>query len=269
MLRIPALCLAVLVLAAPPLRAWGRAGHAEVARIAVTGLTPAALAQVQTLLEDDRDALGAPSGRHTLPEIASWPDEIRDVAPKGSYRGWHTRANPVCAGTLGPCPDGHCVDELIEHFGQVLADPRQPARQRNEALKWVVHLVGDLHQPLHSGVAEDGGRTPVRTLQGRPLQGATLHSVWDSQLARIALKGWHGRIATGAPESAPRQWMLESRDLALRNVYQALPGFACGKPLPAALDLDDAYVEQAVPVIRLQMERAGQRLALALNRWLR
>jgi hypothetical protein len=243
-----------------------------VTRIAEARLTPTAQAQVRVLLEDDLDAAGRPSGRHTLAEIASWPDELRDLAPKGAYQGWHTRANPVCREALGPCTDGHCVDELIVHYGQILADPAQPRRERNEALKWVVHLVGDLHQPLHSGVAGDHGKTPVRSLAGATLvPGTTLHEVWDGALARIALKDWRpgGRPEGLSADDGPLQWMLESRDLALRHVYQPIPGFACGQPLPAVLDLDRDYVQQAVPVVRLQLLRAGYRLADQLNRWLR
>ena len=99
----------------------------------------------------------------------------------------------------------------------------------------------------------------------------TLHEVWDGALARIALKGWRpgGRPEGLSMDDGPLQWMLESRDLALHHVYQPIPGFACGQLLPAALDLDRDYVQQAVPVIRLQLLRAGYRLADQLNRWLR
>lgn len=63
--------------------------------------------------------------------------------------------------------------------------------------------------------------------------------------------------------------MLESREVALRNVYQPIPGFSCAVRLEGPLDLDPAYVDQAVPVIRLQLERAGLRLAALLDRCLR
>ena len=242
------------------------------ARIAEAHLSERARAEVRELLRGDLDALGAPSGRSTLTEAASWPDEIRQLAPEGAYKGWHSRANPVCGGELAQCLDGHCVDALIEHFGAILQDPGQPPRQRNEALKWVVHLLGDLHQPLHSGVAGDHGQTPVRTIRHKTLKpGTTLHDVWDGQLLKIALRGWH-REARPKPldmETSPRQWMLESREVALENVYRALPGFTCDAPLPAWLDLDKAYVKQAIPAIRCQIERAGFRLADMLNDWLR
>ena len=263
--------LAACLLWPLPLRAWGREGHAEIARIAQAHLSEPALAQVQMLLKHDLNALGEPSGRRTLAEVASWPDELRSVSPKHAYQGWHGRANPVCGEALGPCPGGNCVDELIERFGRVLQDPRRPLRERNEALKWVVHLIGDLHQPLHAGVAEDHGQTPVRTIRGRNTRpDASLHSVWDGQLARIALRGWQAptRMGEEAKASSPRQWLLESRAVALANVYQALPGFSCRKPMPPALDLDADYVQQAVPAVRLQVARAGFRLADKLNLWL-
>ncbi|HWQ09379.1 MAG TPA: S1/P1 nuclease [Holophaga sp.] len=268
MFRLPALLLAFSLICSAPARAWGKLGHAEIARIAQARLDPPALEEVKMLLRNDQNAAGLPSGRRTLPEIASWPDEIQSLAPYRVYQGSHTRANPVCGGELGPCSDGYCVDELIERYSAVLRDRDQPLQERNRALKWVVHLIGDLHQPLHSGVAEDHGRTPVRSIR-RKATGpyATLHSVWDDQLARIALKGWH---CPDRPEGvdaggSPRQWMLESRDVSLHHVYEPIPGFDCRKPLPESLDLDDAYVLQAIPAIRLQIERAGLRLAERLN----
>ena len=271
LLRLSALLLAFSLASAPPARAWSRLGHAEIARIAQARLDPPVLAEVQMLLRNDLNGAGLPSGRRTLPEVASWPDEIRSLAPDRDYQGWHTRANPVCGGELGPCSNGHCVDELIERYGAILRDQDQPLRERNRALKWVVHLIGDLHQPLHSGVAKDHGRTPVLSIRGKAIKSnATLHSVWDDQLARIALKGWH---CPDQPEGvdaggSPRTWMLESRDVSLHHVYEPIAGFDCRQPLPEFLDLDDAYVQQAIPAIRLQIERAGLRLAARLNQWL-
>lgn len=258
---------------ATPAHAWGRQGHTEVARFAELHLSPQALDQVHRLLRNDLDALGQPSGRRNLASIASWADEIREVAPEGAFKGWHSRSNPVCSHALARCKNGHCVDELIEHFSQILQDREQSERQRNEALKWIVHLIGDLHQPLHSGVAKDGGHTAVTAIQGRALNpGTTLHNVWDSDLAKLALRHWHAHADPGdLPEKAPvspRQWMLESRDLALDHVYRPLPGFTCDGSMPSEVSLDEAYVEQAIPVIRQQIERAGLRLAQRLNQLL-
>jgi len=252
--------------------AWGRAGHAAVAELAAANLSPAAAAQVEALLVDDLDASGRPSGRKTLAAVASWADEIRDEAVKTdpkAFKGWHVRRNLVCEEGLGACRDGRCVDELILHYTAVLKDRSQDVRTRNEALKWVVHLVGDLHQPLHSGVNANGGGAKVR-IEGVELKpGTTFHNVWDSELARAALKGWKSQArlidAGPLPAQAPTQWMIETKALALREVYQPLAGFNCGGPIAEPIVLDGAYQENSRAVIRAQVERAGLRLAQWLN----
>jgi len=258
-------------------QAWGVKGHAAVAALAQTALSPAAQAQVGALLVDDLDRDGQPSGRKTLADVASWPDEIREVADPSTYRGWHVRANPVCSADSGPCTDGHCVDQLIVHYAAILADHEQSPRARNEALKWVVHLVGDLHQPLHSGVAKDKGAAPVVLAGTTDDKHRTLHQVWDSELAAKALKLGRLHLPAMLPAYAPEDvavWMQESRQLALEHAYAPLPGFACGSWNPPHKDgtpivLDEAYQAQALPVIRLQMERAAARLAALLNTALR
>ena len=253
--------------------AWSAKGHAAIAELAWKNLTPTAQAQVEKLLQDDLDRHGQPSGRTTLAQIAAWPDEIRSVAPKNAYRGWHGRNNSVCDKDLGPCREGHCVDANIIHFAAILGDRKQPHRARNEALKWVVHLVGDLHQPLHSGVAMDYGYITVMLEGLKAKRSITLHGAWDKQLALpvLAQGPLSGRLATQKPlpANAPTAWMTETRDIARKHVYDPIPGFSCGEKLKAPVMLDRAYQEQAVPVIRERMETAGLRLARLLNQLLR
>ncbi|WP_018607018.1 S1/P1 nuclease [Uliginosibacterium gangwonense] len=268
-----ALCSGFLLVCVPQAQAWGVKGHAAIADLAQAALSPAAQAQVKLLLADDLDRGGQPSGRHTLAEVASWADEIREGADAKTYRGWHVRGNSVCSAELGACPDGHCVDQLILHYAAILADRDQAPRARNEALKWVVHLVGDLHQPLHSGVAKDKGALPVALAGVEDGKRRTLHQVWDSELAAKALKLGRLHLPAELPAYAPEDvagWMQESRQLALEHAYTPLPGFACGSWNPPRSDdtpmlLDEAYQVQALPVIRLQMERAAARLAVLLN----
>lgn len=269
----------VLLLALLPAlaQAWNAAGHAAVAAIAESQLTPQAAAEVTRLLANDLDRHGKPSKRTQLTEIASWPDEIRDEAAKtdpAAFRGWHVRSNSVCRDTLGPCKDGHCVDQLIIYYAGVLADRSQSERARNEALKWVVHLVGDLHMPLHSGVNLNGGGARVDMVGlFLPSSEATLHKIWDGPLLDHALAGWV-RQPVEVPSAslaadAPTQWMRESRDVALREVYQPLAGFRCDVKLAEPIRIDEAYRARSVPVIRQQIERAGLRLAQLLNASLR
>lgn len=262
--------LAVLPLGA---QAWNRAGHAAIAAIAESQLTLAARQQVGELLTGDLDRLEKPSGRKSIAEVASWPDEIREEAIKtdpSAYKGWHVRSNQVCSDTLGSCRDGNCVDQLIIRYTALLADRSQSARARNEALKWVVHLVGDLHMPLHSGVNRNGGGAKVR-MTGLTLKSdATFHTVWDTELLDAALAGWV-RTAPSVPaeprlpDDAPTQWMIETRTLALREVYEPLPGFSCSAKLAEPFVLDSAYQQRSVAVVRQQIEHAALRLAQLLN----
>ncbi|MBK1682537.1 S1/P1 nuclease [Rhodoferax fermentans] len=248
---------------------WGKLGHATVAEIAATQLTPAATVQVSSLLKNDLDRDQQPSGRTTLAQIASWPDEIREIAPAGTYQGWHTRANPVCSEALGACKDGYCVDQLIIHYAQILQDPSQTPRARNEALKWVVHLVGDLHMPMHSGVH---GKNIAVSLEGQsPRPDAALHWAWDNTLAKLALQSGP-LVLTPLPDfsaapaaDAPTQWMRETRLLSRQFVFDPLAGFSCGVDLQGPVVLDLAYQQQAAPVIRKQIAKAGLRLAQLLN----
>ena len=268
------LLLACLLVVSLPAAAWNKKGHATIARIAEANLTPAARAQAHALLKDDLDNNGKLSGRKTLVDVASWADEIRKTAPEYTYRGWHTRGNPVCTQKLGRCKKGECVDQKLLHSAAVLKDQNASARERNEALKWVVHLVGDLHTPLHSGSNRDGtGEILVTVESAKSYRDATLHSVWDHELLNAALKSNPLTAALNSNEKLPPNavtlWMLETRDVSRKYVYDPLTGFACGTRIGEPIVLDRAYQQQALPVIRLQIERAGLRLAQLLNELLR
>ena len=263
---------AVIALPVTDALAWGHAGHAAVGALADANLTPVARAEVQELLASDLDRRGKPSGRKTLAGVASWADQVRADAWKtdpAAMKGWHTRGNQVCGSQLKDCPDGACVDQMIIHFAAILGDRSQPLRARNEALKFVVHLVGDLHQPMHSGVNINSGpaRAVLAGLDPRP--DATLHMLWDTDLAEAALRDWKPTAKLGEtrplPPDAPTQWMIEAREVSLQSVYKPLAEFTCAAKLQEPIVLDQAYQQQSVPVVRRQIERAGLRLAQLIN----
>jgi len=265
----PVLLVSCLLTVSLPASAWNKNGHTAIAIIAEANFTPTARAQVDALLKDDLDAYNRPSGRTTLPEIASWADEIRNAAPKGKYVGWHTRSNPICKDKLGVCWANRCVDKNLLRYIRVLKDKHANHRRRNEALKWVVHLVGDIHQPLHSGSNYDGTGNIDALLEGG--KHTTLHKLWDADLLNAALKDNPVTAKLDATEKLPpypiavRMWMLEARDLSRTEVYAPLPGFQCGKDFSEPYALDKTYQEHSVPVVRKQIERAGLRLAQLLN----
>lgn len=272
--------LATLLLAAPSLRAWGPEGHAIVADIAQAHLTPAAAREVQALL--------AIEGLDRLDQISSWADGNRKERP--GTGPWHYVDIPLAADRyVAPrdCRRDQCVVAQISHFGQVLADRAAAPAARLEALKWLVHFVGDVHQPLHAEDNDDkGGNTVQVQFFGR---GSNLHAVWDGGLLRHALDLVpgpnytfdHARVqadATALDASiAPSDradwsrvgglpalyadaidWAGESHQLAREVAYAHLDGR--GKPGWSA-----RYQAVAWPVARTRLQQGGVRLAAVLN----
>jgi hypothetical protein len=272
---------AILVLTAQAAVAWGPQGHRTIGAIADRLLTPGAHAAVLQLLEDDRDKFGNPSGRTTLESVSEWADELHGTPV--ARPSWHYDDVPICGSEAKAryCPNGQCNTEQLKRLTGVLGDTRAPARERNEALKWVVHLVGDIHQPLHAADNGDhGGNLVLVALEGMRTRGReNLHRAWDSDLVQRVLHARNHQqpprdIDALASEAAnlerqvgqgtPDSWARESNNLA-RNVAYHYPGFACNS-LPAGIVvLDGAYLDDAGVVVRERLLLAGARLANLLN----
>ena len=156
-----------------PAWSWGRAAHELVARVAEERLTPAAHEQVRVLLH------GA-----ALAAVADWADVIRDQRPE--TKRWHFVDIPRQHRRYDAQHDcrlkrtGDCAIAAIARMQRVLADRHAAAEARTEALKFLVHLVADLHQPMHCIDDHDGGGNDVRVrFFGKP---TNLHAVWDREL---------------------------------------------------------------------------------------
>jgi len=275
------LALLAVLAVAPACWGWGLQGHATTAAIADRLLNPRAKAAVAELLQDDLDAAGNPSHRTTLESVASWPDEIRNTP--ASHQPWHYDNIPIC----GPpdkstyCPNGECATEQMPRLVQVLGNAQASRRERNEALKWVVHIVGDIHQPLHAGSNLDRGGTQVQVaLAGRKTHGnLVLHGVWDTEFVQVALG-----MKTAGPvppeiDALTRQaaamarvqgqgniesWAAESLQLAHEHAYR-YPEFACGVIPAKILVLSESYQDEAASVDRNRVLVGGARLGNLLN----
>lgn len=180
--------LAVVALLPTPLFAWGAKGHAVVAEIAERGLSPNVAAQVRGL------NFAAP-----LRDIASLPDDWRADETKGLRPGntgplhYANIPNDAAAGfdRARDCKDDQCVVAAIEKYSAILEDKTQPRDKRREALIYIVHFMGDLHQPMHSAggmvrdeqtgqmVLDRGGNLVKIRLLGVE---TNLHSAWDGLL---------------------------------------------------------------------------------------
>jgi hypothetical protein len=273
----------LLAFSAPAL-AWGPEGHRVVGEIAARYLSAKAQAQVSELLKNDRLADGQPSGRHTLSEIANWADEIKDFEWGKRRASWHYDDVPLCrpAEYARYCRSGRCASAQLARQIELLGDPGARPRARNEALKWVVHLVGDIHQPLHAADRGDRGGNLVRVSffgqrDNPPYGSLSLHAVWDVLLlSKLTADRGGERFLVSAPiaESDRRAWeqgsipgwIAESYALARDRVYPSLPVSAsCGRRIREIVDLGESYYANAAPVVEMQLRKAGVRLARVLN----
>lgn len=267
-----ALCCACLSAAFPSgARAWGAEGHRITGLIAYELLSPRARAAVRHYLGSD-DLAGA----------AVWMDEQRPALAQQFPHSpsWHYDNVPVCphaAPAAHICPDGNCASAQIETFGRILADNAATHDDRALALRLVVHMVGDIHQPLHAADNHDrgGNRIAIRLSSGD----ANLHYAWDAVFVKAALRGMgekefadslvtaHRADIEGWAKGEVQDWIAESNRLAATKVYGGLAGFACPAPTADSLQtLDTAYHDEAAKVVRLQLARAGVRIAAVLNR---
>lgn len=271
--------LAGLAIAAPAL-AWGPQGHALIADIAAAHLTPSAQAQVSHLLA--RDA------HERLDEIASWADAIRSRRPATSR--WHYVNIPLSAThyqATRDCPNDDCVVAKIARFARILGNTDAAASERVEALKFVVHFVADVQQPLHATNHDDKGGNDVKLHYFGHRR--NLHSVWDSGIVDHALglyvhrhysidygptrraarrlddrisahdrKAWSRGIRVGRLERTAVRWADQAHRLARTVAYGDLPD-------PPRQDWSSTYQRKAWPVVRRQIQRGGVRLAGVLN----
>ncbi len=270
-----------LLLTSQPALAWGPQGHRTIGAIADRLLSPAAHGVVLAILADDRDKFGNPSGRTTLESVSDWADEVRHTP--ADHPAWHYEDIPVCGSGEKArfCPDAECVTEQLKRQIARLGDTASSARQRAEALKWVVHLLGDIHQPLHAADNGDhGGNLVPVVLEGVHTRGReNLHRAWDNDLVQLALDARSRQqpprnIAALAKEAqnlerevgqgTPDSWAQESNHLA-RNVAYHYPGFSCNSVPRASIVLDRGYLDDAELVVRERLLLAGARLATLLN----
>lgn len=282
------LALAAALCSSPAL-AWSAHGHSMVGDIATRFLTPTATLAVADLLRDDLAADGKPSGRATLGQVASWPDELRATPEQRATGVYHYDDVPICGvpDRRLYCPDGKCATAWFTKQLAVLKDPSQPRLARNEALKWITHLVGDLHQPLHASDHDDKGGNDVKitflgkraddAVEGRTPSPYNLHTAWDRLIPykMVDERGGYERFLADLPSPETRKawevgdinaWAGESFVLARDFVYPTLPThFQCKQAITEVVPLGPDYYRPASEIAAMQLRKAGVRLAKILN----
>jgi hypothetical protein len=289
------LVLIILAVPTPSLFAWGDEGHEIIGVIAYARLSPAVKKKVDALFAADKDNLTAPD----FVSRTTWADKYRDsdrLTTKVRYnatRNWHfvdieidngnldTACNnhpklpPGTAASAGPAQD--CVVDKIEQFIVELRGPATAKAEKRLALKFLLHLIGDVHQPLHAADNKDRGGNDVAVLFGDRTSAENLHAYWDTHLVQ---RLGHEPRAVGAllnkqitkakandwSKGTPTDWAMGSFAQAKSVVYnftgeQQFIDDHGGK----GERLDTAYDNRALPVVREQLSKAGVRLAAALN----
>jgi hypothetical protein len=258
------ICGAVWIFTAclpPPVLAWGRLGHRASARLTESRLTPQARALVRELLEPGE----------SLADASTWADENSRSIPGSA--AWHYVNVPIQEPRYSPrfCRD-NCVVSRLAEFRRILEDQTAPRRRRRMALRYVVHLLQDAHQPLHVGDRQDRGGNNLQ-LQFFRDDSTNLHQIWDSGLLRQAYRDeveLSQALTAFAQQSAAAEWSQggvedwanESLELA-RRAY-CLPG--TDLPLRNGMRLGQDYLEEYLPWAVRRLSQAGVRLADLLNK---
>lgn len=219
-----------------------------------------------------RDKLGSILKDETLADIGNWADQIRDDRPE--TRPWHFVNLPKDAANYDAardCPSDGCVVGKIEEYEKVFADPKQTPEARLEALRWLVHLTADLHQPLHVALLEDKGGNDLQvTFFGR---NTNLHRVWDTDMierfdqdsrtyAEDLFRDIRPEDVAEWQKGSAADWATESWKLA-NSVAYVDPR---GKRIENGDKLGRAYWVARSEVLDTQLKKAAARLALILKR---
>jgi hypothetical protein len=238
--------------------AWGPSGHRIVAELAEEQITASTRTEVHRLLHA--------TGAETLAEVSNWADEIRDD-PLQRERGRATARLHFVNFTDSrcqfdapkTCPNGQCAVAAIRRYAGILGDSSKSDIERAEALRFLVHIVADIHQPLHAGYRTDrGGNNHQVRVDGR---GSNLHKVWDSKILGSRRLGWRDYVRRlrqqpiADNDQDPIDWAEQSCRITRDDgVY------------PSGHTIDKAYLDRMLPIAERRIRLAGKRLARLLDR---
>jgi len=241
----------------------GRLGHRVISKLAEKKLTPKAKAAIAALLDEGE----------SIADASTWADEHWGRLPKTAP--WHYVDVPLDEPRYdskysSDVSSKGCIVDKIHEFQATLKDPCKSVEDRRFALRFLIHLVEDLHMPMHVGDNHDkgGNQTQVRFYD----RGTNMHRLWDSQMIEPAGQAEDFWLADLAPLDTPENreaasrgtvedWATESL-LAARQAYQVPE---TGQRLKPGQKLADSYQAANLPVVRRRLYQASIRLALVLN----
>ncbi|MBU3557837.1 S1/P1 nuclease [Polynucleobacter sp. Ross1-W9] len=245
--------------------AWGPTGHQTTGYIAQSLLTP----EVQIRLNEIMPAAD-------LGQVATWMDDerlnLKKTIPDSAQ--WHFYNLPVCDNKPKKdlCKNNNCAIYRIDEYSQVLADPKASKEDKIFAVRVIVHVVGDLHQPLHAGDNGDRGGNQLKVGEH-----TNLHSTWDKAYVQKMARGKTSKEF--AQEIRDRNadkieiwqagdalnWANESNQAARSVAYGQLPNFSCDVVYLHVDSPSKSYEYKAQKVIEQRLAMAGSRIAFVLN----
>lgn len=237
--------------------AWSADGHTSIGILAMS--------QLQAEPRRELESIIGPVDGQAMEKACNWPDKVRETKewdwsarlhyiniPRGDFVYLESR----------DCADQQCATQAIKRYATELANREAPKEQRWQAFAWLCHLVGDLHQPLHAGFADDrGGNDFDIIFKGEQIN---LHGFWDFELINQHAGNWQNLVSllstspaveagsNWSPEMV-NDWTNESHKLAKQTVY------------PATENIDETYVQQSWELAQKQLSSAASHLALIIN----
>ena len=254
------LSLCTLFVTAIVLISWGVTGHRTIGRIAANHLSPEASAAVRELL-----------GNETLAEASTWADEVRNQPDYKHTGPWHYinlplgLTEPAFEKAVKGMAQENVYSALLQQE-QVLGSTASSRQQKIEALKFIIHFIGDLHQPMHVSREEDkGGNTIQVNYAG---VGTNLHALWDSKLLdHLGLDDQ--QLAQKVDQVSAAQVTAWQSDPLIKWIWES---YEISSKLYAEIDamngrsIDDSYYQAHIQIVQQRIEMAGVRLAGVLNR---
>ncbi len=262
--------------------AWGTEGHRVSALVASELLTPKTRLRLNQIIDNS----ASPEG---LADMSLYMDinrkELSEKVP-GSEK-WHYDNQPVCKTLTFDqyCPKGDCASAKIPELFRKLKDSATSKDDRAQALRFLVHMIGDIHQPLHAADDGDLGGNLKFVLIPESSEGRRLHGVWDTDIVKRALRGSNeteyakelikkyreqiSKWQSGDVNNNVRDWMNESHSLSKFITYSNLPKFECSKEWESTIvtpvPLSESYMTAAAATVPAQLAKAGARIAWMLN----
>lgn len=274
---------AFLMLIPTPAAAWWEYGHMSVASVAWQEMKPETRIAVRRLLAHARELETPTCPLRDIRDASYWPDCVKTLGDRFSYAfAWHFQNADVCKpfDLKAACKDGNCVSAQIERNLKLLTnkdkDPKKrvPERERLMALAFLVHFMGDLHQPFHGGDRNDLGGNTFKANYG--IIPSNMHAIWDGYLPDRAIStppaepaGILSQFSTAERAEmrlgTVQDWSRESWATAREFGYGAVLSDPCG-PIPTTRPvLDEATTQRLIPIVRRQVARGGERLARLLD----